>query len=102
MVKKLSLALLVLAFTVTAAFAGPATYKVTAIEGNKVQITLTGDKPSWVKKGGYVKFTKFTQGGNGKIVEVTGDTFTVQTKKASELAVGEDVTLVKGRFMAGC
>jgi hypothetical protein len=72
---------------------------IASIEGTKVQITIQGDKADWVKKGAAVKFT----GGLGKVLDVSATTLTINTKKASELKVGEEIVLAKGRAVpAGC
>lgn len=98
MIKRLSLALVMLVFVAVAAFAAPATGKVAAINGKNVQITLSGEKEDWVKKNAPVKI----KGGTGKITEVAGDKVTINTSKASELKVGDEVTFDKARVGGGC
>ena len=97
-IKRLSLALVMLVFVAVAAFAAPATGKVAAINGKNVQITLSGEKEDWVKKNAPVKI----KGGTGKITEVAGDKVTINTSKASELKVGDEVTFDKARVGGGC
>lgn len=79
------------------------TGKITAIEGNRITIAIEGERPSWIRKNGGVKFKV----GPGKIVELAASdaspfTITVTSKKASALAVDEVVTFEKGLVMAGC
>ena len=85
------------------AAAKTATGKVTAIDGTKVTIAIEGERPDWIKKNGPVKFKV----GPGKILEVSAKdatpfTIVVNTKKASEMKVGEAVTFEKGLAMSGC
>ena len=58
-----SLVILLVFATVTAFAAAPAPVKgtIASIDGNKVQITLVGEKADWAKKGAGAKF----KGGNG-------------------------------------
>jgi hypothetical protein len=77
--------------------------KITAIDGTKITIAIEGERPDWIKKNAPVKFKV----GPGKIVElsapdVTPFTIIVNTKKASEMKVGEAVTFEKGLAMSGC
>jgi len=96
----LSVVILLVFATVTAfaAAAAPVKGTIASIDGTKVQITLVGERADWVKKGSGVKF----KGGNGKITEVTATTMTITTKKASDLKVGETLTLDKAAIMSGC
>ncbi len=72
---------------------------ITAIKGTRVDITVEGEKPAWVKKGSGIKL----KGGLGKIVEVTATGVAFNTKKASTLAVGEKVVVEKGTVVPeGC
>jgi hypothetical protein len=101
MLKRIASALVVLGFVAAAASAAAATVKgkVASIDGNKVQVTLTGEKADWVKKGAGVKIGEI----KGRITDITATTLTFTTKKASELKVGEEVTLAKGpAAMTGC
>ena len=98
MIKRLSVALVLVVFAAVAAFAAPMAGKVAAIDGNKVQITFTGEKQDWVKKGQAVKI----KGGTGTITVVDGNKVTISTSKASALKVGDDVTFDKGRAGGGC
>ena len=72
---------------------------VKAITGTRVDITVDGEKPAWVKKGSGIKL----KGGVGKIVEVTATGVAFNTKKASTLTVGEKVVVEKGTVVPeGC
>lgn len=82
--------------------AGPITGTITSISGIKVEIAVEGEKPAWVKKGAGIKLTDI-KGGVGKIVDISPTTLAFNTKKASELKVGDKVTLQKGPAApAGC
>jgi hypothetical protein len=101
MIKRIASALVLLAFVAVASFAAPTTVKgkVASIEGNKVQVTLTGEKADWVKNGAGVKIGDI----KGRITSVTDTTLTFTSKKASELKVDAEVTLEKGpAAMTGC
>jgi outer membrane lipoprotein-sorting protein len=102
MFKRIASVFAVLAFVSTTAWAASATAvqgKVASIDGKKVEVTVTGEKADWVKKGAGVKF----KGATGRIVEVTATGLVFTSQKASVLTVGEDVTLEKGpAVMAGC
>lgn len=79
------------------------TGKITAIDGTKVTIAIEGERPDWIKKNAPVKFKV----GPGKIVELSAPdatpfTIIVNSKKASEMKVGEAVTFEKGLAMSGC
>lgn len=81
---------------------GPITGTIKAIDGIKVEMTLDGEKPVWVKKGVGIKLPDL-KGGVGKIVDVTATSVVFNTKKASELKVGAKVNLEKGPpAPAGC
>jgi hypothetical protein len=79
------------------------TGKVTSVEGTKITIVIDGASADWVKKNGFVKFKV----GPGKILEVSAadikpTTIVVNSKKASEMKVGDSVTFEKGLSVAGC
>jgi len=75
---------------------------IQSINGVKVEIAVEGEKPAWVKKGAGIKLTDI-KGGVGKIVDISATTLAFNTKKASELKVGDKVTLQKGPAApAGC
>ena len=102
MFKRVLLALVAMLFVSTAAFAAD-TVKgtVSSIDGQKVTVKLVGDKADWVKKNAPVKIKAIT----GKIVEVTGTkdaVIVISTSKASELKVGAEVSIDKGKSMSGC
>lgn len=98
MIKHLSVVLMLLVFTAAAVFAAPIPGKVAAIDGKKVQITLTGETEDWVKKNAPVKI----KGGTGTITAVEGKKLTITTSKASAMKVGDEVTFEKGRTGSGC
>lgn len=100
MFKRLSMAVLAVAFTATLAFAGPASGKVATVDGaaKRVQITLNGTAEDWVTKGQVVKI----KGGTGTIVAVNGSKVTISTSKASSMKVGDEVSFEKGRAGSGC
>jgi hypothetical protein len=73
--------------------------KIVSIDGIKVEIELVGEKADWVKKGAAVKFAA----GAGKIVELAEARLVFTSRKASELKVGDELVLEKGRAVpAGC
>jgi hypothetical protein len=83
----------------------PTTAKVSAIEGNKVQIAFTGDTPAWIKKGTVLKLA--TKAGKAvdnaaKVSEVAAKGATVTVKEKPTVAVGEELTVRKGKSMTGC
>jgi hypothetical protein len=80
----------------------PITGTIKSIDGIKVEITVEGEKPAWVKKGAGIKLPDF-KGAVGKIVDVTATTVVFNTKKAPELKVGGKVVVEKGPpAPAGC
>jgi len=99
MIRRIAAAFTLLALGATLALAEPLKGRVTSIEGKKVQLTITGEKPDWFKKGAMVKWT----GGVGRIVEVTDDTMTMNTRQASKLKVDDELEPVKGpAALEGC
>jgi hypothetical protein len=102
MVKKLAAVLLILAVCgVALAADNSVSGTVTTVGDNQVTITLTGEKPDWVKKNAPVKFAN----GVGKVLEVSASTpvvITVKTKKASDMKAGDAISFQKGKAMAGC
>ena len=101
MIKRIASAVVLLVFAAVVSFAAPATVKgkIASIDGNKVQVTLVGEKADWVKKGAGVKIGEI----KGRITEITDTTLTFTSKKASELKVDAEVTLEKGpAAMVGC
>jgi hypothetical protein len=80
----------------------PITGTITSIKGVRVEIEVSDEKPAWVKRGAALKLPDI-KGGLGKIVDVSATGITFNTKKASELKVGDTVTLAKGTIVpAGC
>lgn len=75
---------------------------VASTQGTRVEITVEGEKPAWVKKGAGIKLADI-KGGLGKIVEVSATSVVFNTKKAGELKVGDKLTVEKGTVVpAGC
>ena len=86
----------------TTAKAPPISGTILSIKGVRVEIEVTDEKPTWVKKGSGIKLADI-KGGLGKIVDISATTVVFNTKKASELKVGDKVTLEKGTVVpAGC
>jgi hypothetical protein len=107
MIKKLFLSFLILFFGATAAMAsdtGPSG-KAIAIDGDSVQFEVTGDLPSWARKGGYLRAAdsegKLILRG-AKITAVEGKVVTVTSSKAAEIKVGDSYAVGKGKASAGC
>lgn len=107
MIKKLILPLFILLFGVATAWADDngSSGVVLSVEGNTVQIEVSGDMPSWARKGGYLRAVtaegKLLLRG-AKIVSVDGKVVTVSTAKAAEVKVGDTYTVSKGKASAGC
>lgn len=81
------------------------TGKILAIEGSKVQITVDGTMPDWIKKGTVIKLADEA----GKVVEqavkvteISATGLTYNAKNASAAAAGKKVTVQKGKIMSGC
>jgi hypothetical protein len=90
--------------TVWAAEEGPAG-KVLSIEGSNVKIEITGEIPSWARKGGYLRAVTgdgklFLRG--AKIIGVEKNVIEVSTTRAKEIKVGDQYTVGKGKASAGC
>ena len=98
MFKRIVFALVAVAFVASAAFAAPVAAKVTAVDGETVTVALQADKPAWMKVGAPVKIKNV---GPGKVATVEGTTITIKTKKASEVKVGDELSIDKGG-MSGC
>jgi len=99
MLKRFLMVLLITAVGATLALAEPMKGKIVAIDANKVQVELVGEKAPWLKKGAPVKF----KGGIGRIVEIKDNVLTMNSKKASELKVGDEIELDKGpASLQGC
>jgi hypothetical protein len=107
MLRKLIVTLLALAFgvVVLSAADSPTIGKVVAVDGTKIQMTVAGTKPVWLKKGAVVKLTnaagKVIESA-AKVAEMTDQGITVILKEAAEVKAGDDLTLQKGRAMTGC
>ncbi len=75
---------------------------ITSIKGVRVEIAVSGEKPTWVKRGGGVKLPDL-KGALGKVVDVTATGIAINTKKAAELKVGDKITVEKGAVVpSGC
>jgi preprotein translocase subunit YajC len=99
MLKRLALVAVVLVLGAALALAAPMAGKVTAIDGKKVSIELSGEKAAWLKKGAPVKF----KGGVGRVVEVKDMLLTINSKNASKLTVGDAIEIDKGpATLEGC
>lgn len=101
----LPMLLLTLGFSSASAAADDPSGKVTTVEGNLVTLEVTGDMPTWARKGGYVKATnsagKIILKG-AKIVKVEGNTITVTSTQAKELKAGTVYKIAKARVNEGC
>jgi len=82
--------------------APPIVGTIASIKGLRVEITVVGEKPAWVKKGGGVKLPDL-KGALGKVVDVSATGIAINTKKASDLKVGDKITVEKGNVVpSGC
>lgn len=108
MIKRLLITFSILIFGVSAALAAeaaPLSGKVVAIEGSKVQLTISGEAPKWLRKGAVVKLADES----GKVVEtaakvsaVAAENVTITVKNADGMKEGDTLSLQKGRVMSGC
>jgi predicted secreted protein len=99
MIKHFLAVLAVVVLGAALALAAPVKGKIASIDGKKVQVELVGEKADWMKKGAAVKF----KGGVGRIVDITDNKVTMNSKKAGELKVGDEIELDKGPAMLeGC
>jgi hypothetical protein len=99
MFKRILMVLGLIAFAAALVSAEPVKGKVTAIDGKKVTIEVSGEKASWVKKGAPVKF----EGGVGRILTISDTTIVFNSKNASKLKVGAEISLDKGpATLTGC
>ena len=107
MSRKFFLILFVLSFGLASAWAANESPvgKALSIEGDKVKIEVTGEMPSWARKGGYLRAVD----ANGKlllrgakILNVEKGVIEASSSKAKDLKVGEQYTLGKGKATAGC
>ena len=97
MIKRFLAAIAAVALGATFALAAPVTGKVSAIDGKKVSVAVTGEKADWMKKGAAVKW----KGGVGRIIEIKDNTLTVNTKAV--VKVGDELALEKGpATLSGC
>jgi|WetSurMetagenome_2_1015567.scaffolds.fasta_scaffold135339_2 hypothetical protein len=99
MIKRLALALIILAFTVGTALAAPLTAKIATVDTKSIVVTLDAEKaPAWVKKGAAIKLKGL---GAAKVTEVSGKSVTIATPKASETKVGDSISFDKAGTV-GC
>jgi hypothetical protein len=99
MIKRLALALVVLAFTVGTALAAPLTAKVTTVDTKSIVVTLDAEKaPAWVKKGAAIKIKGL---GAAKITDVSGKEVTIATTKAADTKAGDSISFDKAGTV-GC
>ncbi len=101
----LPMLLLTLGFSSASASASDPSGKVASVEGNQVTLEVSGDMPTWARKGGYVKATndegKIVLRG-AKIIKIEGNTITVTSTQAKDLKVGKAYKLAKARVTEGC
>jgi uncharacterized Zn-binding protein involved in type VI secretion len=101
----LPMLLLTLGFSSASAAADDPTGKVTAVEGNQVTLEVSGDMPTWARKGAYVKATS-SEGKvvlrGAKIVKVEGKAITVTSVQAKDVQSGKVYKLAKTRVNEGC
>jgi hypothetical protein len=99
MMKRALAAAAALMFAATLAFAAPVTGKVSSVEGKKVQVTVSGELATWMKKGATVKW----KAGVGRIIDVKDKVLTINTKGATDLKAGDELALDKGPAdLSGC
>lgn len=87
----------------TAAFASESFKgKVTAIDGEKVTVTVEKDLPAWVKKGSNVE----AMGGAPMVIEVKGNEVVLRFGKAKAAKIKTDSTMTisesSGDELQGC
>jgi hypothetical protein len=99
MLKRTLVAAAVALVAAALALAAPMPGKVTAIDGKKVSVEISGEKAAWLKKGAPVKW----KGGVGRVVEIKDNLLTVNSKHAAKLKVGDELELDKGpATLEGC
>jgi opacity protein-like surface antigen len=99
MMKRALAAAAALTLAATLAFAAPVAGKVSSVEGKKVQVTVSGELATWMKKGAPVKW----KAGVGRIVEVKDKVLTINSKNAKDLKAGDELALDKGPAdLSGC
>lgn len=79
--------------------------KVVAVDGVKLQVTVTGEMPGWLKKGAVAKVS----GGDGKVLHAAAkvtegekQTYTLTLKEKTDLKAGDAIVLQKGKALTGC
>lgn len=99
MIKRFLFALAAVAVSASLALAAPVKAKVTAIDGKKVTIELVDEKAAWMKKGAPVRW----KGGVGRISVMGDKGFTMNSKNAAKLKVGDELQVDKGPAdLQGC
>lgn len=97
--KRIALALALVALGASVALAAPLTGKVLTVEKEQLRVVLNAKPESWIKKGGKVRVLE----GRGLIVEIAGDTLVISTPKAEKAKVGDEIKILKPRAgVAGC
>lgn len=107
MIKKIVASLALVAFLLASSLFGQtaSSAKIVSVDGNKIQISITGDSPSWLKKGGVAKLSAAdgkVAHASAKVTEGSGKTFTLTVKEKTDLKAGDTVSLNKGKVMSGC
>lgn len=89
-------------FTTTAFASGSISGKVTAIDGEKISVTVEKEVPAWLKKGEAVQ----AMGGSPTIVEVKGNVIVLKFGKAKAAKIKADSNMTisesDGDEMQGC
>jgi hypothetical protein len=92
----------VTAFAAAAFAAGSVSGKVTAIEGEKVSVTVDKELPAWLKKGESVQ----AMGGSPTVVDVQGKVIVLKFGKAKAAKIKADSTMTisesAGDELQGC
>jgi len=101
-ITKLAVLFAMAVFATTAFAAESFKGKVTAIDGEKVTVTVEKDLPAWVVKGSNVE----AMGGAPMVVEVTGNAVVLQFGKAKAAKIEADSTMTisesSGDELEGC
>jgi len=102
LITKLATMLALAAFATAAFAAGSITGKVTAIDGEKVSITVEKGLPTWIKKGTTVQ----AFGGSPTVVDVKGNVVVLKFGKAKAAKIKSDSTMTisesSGDELQGC
>ncbi|GAB7028400.1 selenite/tellurite reduction operon protein ExtJ [Geotalea toluenoxydans] len=102
MITKLATIFALAAFATAAFAAGSVTGKVTAIDGEKVSVTVEKELPAWVKKGDSVQ----AMGGSPTVVDVKGNVIVLKFGKAKAAKIKADSKMTisesAGDELQGC